>query len=82
MGVVHFWPLLGNNRARRSGRVRWASGSIFGPVLPRRRSASPTQARWVCSGPRSSRVSQCGWRLPVINSRGLLPTRSVNWLRM
>jgi hypothetical protein len=55
------------------------------PTLPRQAlapSASPVQVFWFCSGPRPSRESQCGWLSPVINSRGLLPMRPANWLRM
>jgi Thiamine pyrophosphate enzyme, N-terminal TPP binding domain len=43
---------------------------------------SPSQARRGCGSPRPSRVSQCGWRCPVINSHGLLPLRSARRLRM
>jgi hypothetical protein len=45
-GVVHFWPLLGNRRARGSGRPLRVALGWRGGFMRWRRSASPTQARW------------------------------------
>ena len=73
-----FWVTNGRAEgAAVEGRI-----SVGGVVVRWRRSASPVQARWFRSGPRPSKVSQCGWLSPVINSRGLLPMRSTSWLRM
>jgi hypothetical protein len=81
-GVVHFWSFWGNKRARGSGRPLGVGSRSTGLLCGGGRSASPVQACWFCSGPRPSRDSQCGWLSPVINSRGLFPTRSASWLRM
>lgn len=45
-GVVHFWPLLGNRRARGICRPLKVGRGWRGCFVRWRRSASPTQARW------------------------------------
>src|ERR1700758_859795 len=45
-GVVHFWPLLGNRRARGICRPLKVGRGRRGCFVRWRRSASPTQARW------------------------------------
>jgi hypothetical protein len=79
-GVVQNQRFLGHRGRTEApvheGRIRFEGGFVG------RRPTSPGQARRGWIGPRPSRVNQCGWPWPVINSRGLLPLRSARRLRM
>jgi transposase-like protein len=59
-GVVQNLPILGNTCARKSPAGEGLLSVSWQIVLFRRRRASPAQARWGCSGPSPSNVSQWG----------------------
>jgi hypothetical protein len=67
--------------AAREGQVGQPASRIS-VCFVRKRPTSPSQARKGCGSPRPSKVSQCGWPCPIINSHGLLPLRSARRLRM
>jgi hypothetical protein len=60
VGVVQNLSILGNTCARKSPASEGRISVSWPIVLFRRRRALPAQARWGCSGPSPSNVSQWG----------------------